>query len=277
MLGRVDVFTGRMGDYLGILLGKQPAPGHKLQAMPGTLRGVGTSDTFTSGEPGLVATVTMREAGSVWLLFWILVWVECDTVMGLMKRVTRHVMSVIVMSSVIVTNDGCDTPPYTNRNHSHHKPSPGRLLRLEDSLLKSGCRMLAIFLPLFGWNVQVRGNEQARGCVARIMFSDCNNQKTASDTIASDWGDNEWEHLWVWQHYFSVTTWSLAVTQLQIWLEEANLLSKWVTNMVFVILFGIRAEGSSVKRQNEPIKSLDSWLWLNHCIWPNHSINFLNN
>ena len=90
--------------------------------MPGTLRGVETNDTFTSGEPELVATATMR--GSVWLLFRILVWVECDTVMRLMKRVTRHVMSLIVMSSVIVTNDGCDTPPYTNRNHSHLKPSP---------------------------------------------------------------------------------------------------------------------------------------------------------
>ena len=67
---------------------------------------------------------------------------------GLMKRVTRHVMSVIVMSSVIVTNDGCDTPPYTNRNHSHHKPRQ-RLLQCEDSLLNFGCRMLVIFLATF--------------------------------------------------------------------------------------------------------------------------------
>ena len=69
MLGRVDVFTGKMGDYLEILLGKQLLATSYIQAMPGTLRGVGTSDTFTSGEPGLVATVTMRGAGSVWLLF----------------------------------------------------------------------------------------------------------------------------------------------------------------------------------------------------------------
>ena len=146
-------------------------------------------------------------ARSLWLLFWILVWVECDTVMGLMTHVTlvtRLGLSVILMSSVILTNDGCDTPPYTNRNHSHHKPGPNL------SNFKPKCQNrlsdVKIFQATF-WveNIQVRGNEQARDSVPWIMFSDCNNQKTALDTIASDWGDNEWKHcafgslLFLWQ------------------------------------------------------------------------------
>ena len=35
------------------------------------------------------------------------------------------------------------------------------------------------------------------------MFSDCNNQKTAPSTIASDWSDNEWKHCAMAVYYFS--------------------------------------------------------------------------
>ena len=121
---RVDVLPGKIVDYLWDLVRKAaPAPPRKVTS--DAMRHRGGPRPMTHLHRGLWPQRQWAGARSVWLLFWILVWVECD--MGLMTRVTlvtRLGLSVILMSSVILTNDGCDTPPYTNRNHSHRKPGP---------------------------------------------------------------------------------------------------------------------------------------------------------
>ena len=169
--------------------------------MPWDTLGGQANDTFTPGEPELWPQWHCAESRSLWLLFWILVWVEC----GAGARVTRHRLSVIVMSSVIVTNDKCATLLHTQTEITHisNPPSTWRL-QSEANLLKS-LSDVKIFQATF-WvlhELQVTGNEQARPSEARIMFSDCNNQKTASDTIGQ-WLGRQWRKLlYVDRYYFS--------------------------------------------------------------------------
>ena len=169
--------------------------------MPWDTLGGQANDTFTPGEPELWPQWHCAESRSLWLLFWILVWVEC----GKGARVTRHRLSVIVMSSVIVTNDKCATLLHTQTEITHisNPPSTWRL-QSEANLLKS-LSDVKIFQATF-WvlhELQVTGNEQARPSEARIMFSDCNNQKTASDTIGQ-WLGRQWRKLlYVDRYYFS--------------------------------------------------------------------------
>ena len=142
-------------------------------------------------------------ARSVWLLFWILVWVECDTWgswhMSRLSRVSDCQWFSCPVSSWQMT----DATLLHTQTEITHIANP------DLSIFKPKCQNrlsdVKIFQATF-WveNIQVRGNEQARDSVPWIMFSDCNNQKTASSTIASDWGDNEWKHcafgsLFLWQ------------------------------------------------------------------------------
>ena len=125
MIVEFYVFTWKMGDYLWDLFRKAVSSSRlSNKRCHETPHGVGTNDTFTPGELGLVATVTMSR-GEISLVIMLNIsmggmW-HCDWAHD-MCHASR--LSVILMSSVIQINDDCDTPPYTNRNHSHHKPTP---------------------------------------------------------------------------------------------------------------------------------------------------------